>query len=389
MDILSMSGSKPKKKKSFLQTLFGCAFSLGQEKTVVSLTADAQPGEDAAGWMHKLGGKGKAKFWQKRLFVLKGTELYYYKNRADPEPKGVIRLTGASFYFVKSSTDKENHFRIKHSDFKVRDLAAEDQVWLDAWTELIEKAIEKADKNKEMAGWLFKKDKRGKQGWKRRYCVISADGVLRYYENPDDLTCKGHLDLKGGGVELVGADKIGKRQSSLRESMQGGRFTFNVLLEDQTRQFYSESFTDRQKWIASIERNSKRGEENSDHDSDEGGAKGRGACVVSGWALKKGGGNSTFGRRDWKKRFLVLTKDGTLYWFKKELHAHKMGSLQANHHGYPSKYNHAFKIDTPNRSKGFEARAETNAEMRLFCKEIQEIAGEHKGGSTEAEANMV
>ena len=46
--------------------------------------------------------------------------------------------------------------------------------------------------------------------------------------------------------------------------------------------------------------------------------------------MKKGGGNSTFGRRDWKKRFLVLTKDGTLYWFKKELHAHKMGSLQAN-----------------------------------------------------------
>jgi hypothetical protein len=94
--------------------------------------------------------------------------------------------------------------------------------------------------------------------------------------------------------------------------------------------FAHRSFTDRQKWIASIERNAKRGEGDSGLDSDEEEAKGGGACIVSGWVLKKGGGNSTFGRRDWKKRFLVLTKDGTLYWFKKELHEHKINSLQAS-----------------------------------------------------------
>ena len=152
----------------------------------------------------------------------------------------IITTIFAIRFAHRSSTDKENHFRIKHSNFKVRDLAAEDQVWLDAWTDLIEKTISKAQKNKEMAGWLFKKDKRGKQGWKRRYCIISADGVLRYYEQPDDLVCKGHLDLKGGGAEMVGGDKIGKRRSSLRESIQGGKFLFNLKLEDQTRQFYSE-----------------------------------------------------------------------------------------------------------------------------------------------------
>ena len=86
MDILSMSAVKPKKKKrGFLSILFGCSFSMGSKEDHVSLLTEAQPGEDAAGWMHKMGGKGKAKFWQKRLFILKGTELFYYKNRADPE----------------------------------------------------------------------------------------------------------------------------------------------------------------------------------------------------------------------------------------------------------------------------------------------------------------
>jgi len=108
------------------------------------------------------------------------------------------------------------------------------------------------------------------------------------------------------------------------------------------------------------------------------------------------------------RRYLILTGDGILYWFKKEIRDITLRSMQARelrsaatghlelegatvNHGYPSKYNHAFKIDSPKRKKGFEVRAETNQDMRSFCKEIQEIAGEHRVADRDKnnEANMV
>jgi len=109
---------------------------------------------------------------------VRGSELFYYKDRGDKEAKGVIRLIGASFYFVKGS-DKACHFRIKHPDHKVRDLACEDEKWLELWIDVVQRCIDGAGRGKFMAGWVFKKDKRGKGGWKRRYAIVDADKVMR------------------------------------------------------------------------------------------------------------------------------------------------------------------------------------------------------------------
>ena len=246
-----------KKRKREKRGLFAILFGLcsGPEAGVgPSLLTEAGPGEDAAGYMHKLGGKGSAKFWQRRLFILKGTELFYYKDRSDPEPKGVIRLCGASFYFVKS-TDKENHFRIKHPDFKIRDLACDDEKWLDLWTNLIQDTIEQATRQKEMAGWVHKKDKGGKHCWKKRYAVLDGSGILRYFENPDDLVCKGELNLKDATFEMVGEESDGDRarRSRASSSISGGKFLFNIVMANQVRQFYTEGFSDRTKWKDSVD----------------------------------------------------------------------------------------------------------------------------------------
>ena len=34
-----------------------------------------------------------------------------------------------------------------------------------------------------------------------------------------------------------------------------------------------------------------------------------------GWVMKEGGGKSTFGRKNWKRRYLVLTATGLLSYF--------------------------------------------------------------------------
>ncbi|GMH73999.1 hypothetical protein TrST_g6652 [Triparma strigata] len=393
-----------KQKRSFLAALFGCINgpSTGEGP---SLLQDAGPGEDAAGWMLKLGGKGNMQLWQRRLFVLKGTELFYYKDRADNEPKGVIRLCGASFYFVKS-TDKENHFRIKHPDFKIRDLACEDERWLDAWTTCIQEVIDKASKQKEMAGWIYKKDKGGKHGWKKRYAVVDGSGILRYFENPDDLVCKGELNLKDSTFETIGDERDSLKQarrSRASSSGAGGKFLFNIIMANQVRQFYTEGFSDRQKWKACVDNMGALRRQVGESD-----------VVEKGWVMKKGGGSSLLGRKNWKRRYLVLTKDRELYWFKEQVYdqlfiagirdkarsqalgyieLHASGTSFSIESGYASKYNHSFKIEGGARKRGFEARAETHVSMLEWVKKIgtavEEVKSPPSPSSDKTKSNMV
>ncbi|GMH61507.1 hypothetical protein TL16_g03272 [Triparma laevis f. inornata] len=373
-----------KQKKSLLAALFGCIRgpSTGEGP---SLLQEAGPGEDAAGWMLKLGGKGNMQLWQRRIFVLKGTELFYYKDRADTEPKGVIRLCGASFYFVKS-TDKENHFRIKHPDFKIRDLACDDERWLDTWTTCIQETIDKAAKQKEMAGWIYKKDKGGKHGWKKRYAVVDGSGILRYFENPDDLVCKGELNLKDSTFETIGDERDSLKQARRSRSSSsgtGGKFLFNIIMANQVRQFYTEGFSDRQKWKACVDTMGALRRQSLLGESD---------IVEKGWIMKKGGGSSLLGRKNWKKRYLVLTKDRELYWFASQVYdqlfipsmrdtarSQALGFIELHasstsfrvEGGYASKYNHSFKIEGGACKCGFEARAETHVGMLEWLKKIE------------------
>jgi len=50
---------------------------------------------DHEGYLTKQGGSYKS--WKRRLFVLKGTELYYFKNKKDTDMTGVIHLSKESF----------------------------------------------------------------------------------------------------------------------------------------------------------------------------------------------------------------------------------------------------------------------------------------------------
>ncbi|CAG8450728.1 6735_t:CDS:2 [Diversispora eburnea] len=51
------------------------------------------PEETKSGWLTKLGGNALRKTWKRRWFELRGNFLYYYRQKNDKKPSGVINLS--------------------------------------------------------------------------------------------------------------------------------------------------------------------------------------------------------------------------------------------------------------------------------------------------------
>ena len=76
---------------------------------------------------------------------------------------------------------------------------------------------------------------------------------------------------------------------SLRShSPSGGKFLFNIVMANQVRQFYTEGFSDRTKWKASVDAMGALGRNSVLDESD---------VLVKSWIHKKGGGSSVLGRK--------------------------------------------------------------------------------------------
>ena len=211
---------------------------------------------------------------------------------------------------------------------------------------------------------------------------------------------KGELNLHGATVTIDDATISSPVKSPAKKA---DKFTFTMQLPDQRREFYVESWTDRKKWVESIERASGGGEDGQEEE----GVAGKKFVVKGGWLMKKGGGTSTMSRRNWKRRYCVLTRKGELLWFDtavsegivegRENEANGRVMLFADRDikvvtDYPSKYNHMWKIEGADEKRVFEFRAEEHEEKGLWIGAIKraiEGTGEFSGGGEDADANMV
>jgi RAC serine/threonine-protein kinase len=64
-----------------------------KQKLIPKVTAtDALLDAEKSGWMQKQGGSYKS--WKKRYCILKDGYFYYYKEKTDPNPQGVVDLRG-------------------------------------------------------------------------------------------------------------------------------------------------------------------------------------------------------------------------------------------------------------------------------------------------------
>jgi len=337
----------------------------------ISLTDQANPDEDAVGMMHKLGGGKHTAIWQERLFVLKGSEMRYYKSRADSAPRGVIRLVGACYYLVRHP-NRENHFRIKHKDFKTRDLSCESKELLQLWGDAIQNAIKVSTEKGEHSGWIWKKDKSGKRSFKRRYAIVSGGiggGHLRYYEEPDDLVEKGSIPLRGCLFEAKNGD--GGHEEGLKY------FSIRTALNDSSaRQFYIEGgLGDLKNWEKAVTKMSGKEEGEGEKKAER----------KTGWLLKKGRGTaSIFSRKNWKKRFFTFDCDSrNLTWSNGEQSAPlgclKVDCRSAEGESEVGKYNHTFNVSGTVEGTGkvrvLKLRAEDYETMEDWINEMNDMKG--------------
>jgi len=100
--------------------------------------ASLQPA-DRDGWMTKQG--GSVKTWKKRWFVLKGTQLFYFKNKKDTDLTGVIELTRESF--VKREDKKRKFCFAVGTTKRVFFMFPDTQSEMDGWMKILSGVIDR------------------------------------------------------------------------------------------------------------------------------------------------------------------------------------------------------------------------------------------------------
>ncbi|CAJ0749979.1 20125_t:CDS:2 [Entrophospora sp. SA101] len=66
-----------------------------------------------SGWLTKLGGNAIRKTWKRRWFVLKGNNLYYYRDQNVKEASGVINLSLYNSISQDTTITKKSQYCIR------------------------------------------------------------------------------------------------------------------------------------------------------------------------------------------------------------------------------------------------------------------------------------
>jgi len=74
-----------------------------KDKILIDVTVESLQPSEREGFLTKCGGSVQS--WKKRWFILKGPNLYYFKNKKDKKATGVIAFTRES-YVLKEPTKK-------------------------------------------------------------------------------------------------------------------------------------------------------------------------------------------------------------------------------------------------------------------------------------------
>jgi small GTP-binding protein len=250
-----------------------------------------------SGWLEKKSGgkegKGKKKFmekWDKRWFILVGSELRYYKSDADHDqrkaPAGSIECTGSEL-FLKVVQGTSFRFTVKTAEreLKLRASSASDyHKWADALTPLMASTGRDASVSVDVGrsasastvtppshtepaaggaaaaatvsapvlceGWLEKKSG-GKEGhekkskllerWGKRYFVLSGSEMHYFKHDEDHAAGKpplGTTDVSGGTVFL--------------KAVKGQTFRFTVRLAARDLKLRAANNADFQMWTKAL-----------------------------------------------------------------------------------------------------------------------------------------
>ncbi|KAI8342084.1 hypothetical protein BC941DRAFT_466985 [Chlamydoabsidia padenii] len=100
---------------------------------------------DMEGWLYKQGDKYKT--WNKRWFVLKGSNLFYFKSPKDVRMKGIINLRGYRMVCDEMICVGQYSFKAQHESERTFFFYAESDVSMRAWIQSLIKATIARDFN--------------------------------------------------------------------------------------------------------------------------------------------------------------------------------------------------------------------------------------------------
>lgn len=163
---------------------------------------------EKSGFLTKLGGKVKS--WKRRYFLLKDSQLLYYKSAHDVayKPQGCIVLDGHTHV---SKTDGLLTFQIVTRS-KTYYLSADSRQDLQLWIRVLQNVLRKqaSDKARQLQcgkeaarGWLIK-TRLGRS--KRCWCVLTGKSFI-YYKKKTDKTPLGQIHLWNARIEEVDRSK--------------------------------------------------------------------------------------------------------------------------------------------------------------------------------------
>lgn len=181
------------------------------------------------GYFLKLASSKKYSSWQKRLFILNGPFLTYYRDPTDSYPSVKIPLRSSQLEISSVDEDTGEHkFCIITPERKFQ-LCTHDPSIFAEWTGSLKRALYfynfvqpgKADtglldnmQNSEderysfgkresavKSGWLIKQGGKRKN-WNKRWCILFNDS-LAYFKDPSASSIEGKIPLENSSVELV------------------------------------------------------------------------------------------------------------------------------------------------------------------------------------------
>ncbi|XP_060600776.1 pleckstrin homology domain-containing family H member 2-like, partial [Ruditapes philippinarum] len=171
---------------------------------------------DKCGYLSKLG--GKVKTWKKRWFVLRGSELFYYKSQHDmlKKPQGCIKFDDQTKI---SRTHGELTFEILH-DKRTYYLSADTYTETDRWVRVLQKVLKRqatsylldqVETKAVIKGFLIKV----KNGITRKCWCVLLGGYFLYYRSPSNKTPFGQIDVQGARLEEIDTPTESEEESDV------------------------------------------------------------------------------------------------------------------------------------------------------------------------------
>eukprot|EP00002_Diphylleia_rotans_P013368 TRINITY_DN2612_c0_g1_i6.p1 TRINITY_DN2612_c0_g1~~TRINITY_DN2612_c0_g1_i6.p1 ORF type:complete len:674 (-),score=128.55 TRINITY_DN2612_c0_g1_i6:134-2155(-) len=217
------------------------------------------------GWLLKWGANAITSSYKERYFVLRGSQLYYFRSRDQNEPNGIISLSSIKAVVrdgdAPTPSFKDKAFRInivtsERTYFLATKSAEEQEMWYSILDKValpstpsgtMRSNIAEANSATDhvlMSGMLKKKGERNK-AWKDRYFVLKG-GILSYFKSQDDLQPVGEIKIK----DVISITKLDGSSSQTSKTFMG--YEFCVTTRSRVYYFLAKTKPERMRWMSGM-----------------------------------------------------------------------------------------------------------------------------------------